>query len=240
MKNTKTTYILALCALVQTSFMVTDSIHNSDNKSHNKKSLDIVTVNIQEVMISSEAGKEIQQLQTDLVTPLQQEEQSVNKKSQALKDLKDQLDKDIVEFEKTANTLSKESYTQKMEALKERAQKLEGKKQEFEVLVQKLQADGQKLQAKLSKEMSKFQALVTETIKDLASKYGWDIVMVEESAVYTNPALSKTKEVITEIDKRNQSAKLAKKEALEKAKTDKSKPSDVKSKESNEKSKSSK
>lgn len=246
MKNKKTTYLLALLAISQTTFITTTPTNHLDNKSHHKQSLDIATVNIQEVMISSETGKEIQQRlqdeQAKLVTPLQKEEQAVNKKGQALKELKDKLDKDIAEFEKIASTLSKESGTQKAEALQERAQKVEDEKREFDRLVQKLQTDGQKLQAKLQelyqKEMTKFQTLVTETIKDLAHKHGWDIVMVEESAVYTNPALSKTKEVITEVDKRNKAAKLAKKEALEKAQADKSKSTDKSQSSENHKSQS--
>lgn len=158
----------------------------------------IVTVSLQKVMMESETGKAIQESlqaeQQKLAAPLQAKAEALQaKQDKIMTQEKDgKLDRETLEFEKRQLGLE----------------------------MQKIQAEGQKIEAKLyemqQKEMVKFQELVTQTISSLAATHGWDIVLAEEQSVYVNPALSKTKIVIAELDKRAKAAKLAKKEALEK------------------------
>jgi Skp family chaperone for outer membrane proteins len=184
----KTTTNLLLFSLLQASVLV-----NAESKP-----TAIVTVSGQEVMMNSDTGKAVQDrlkdAQTKLAAPLQKEGQAIQAKEQKLidKDKDPKSDKSALEFEK----------------------------RELGLQIQKLQAKGQEIETKLSemyqKEMGKFEALVKETIKELAQKHAWDIVLMEEQAVYVNKkAVSKTTEVIAELDKRAKAANLAKKQALE-------------------------
>lgn len=188
MNSAKTTRNLLLFSLLQVSAFI-----NAEGKATT-----IVTVSGQEVMMNSDAGKAVQDrlkdAQTKLAAPLQKEGQAIQDKEQKLieKDKDPKSDKSALEFEK----------------------------RELGLQIQKLQAEGQKIETKLSemyqKEMGKFEASVKETIKDLAQKHSWDIVLMEEQAVYVNKkAVSKTTEVIAELDKNVKAANLAKKQALE-------------------------
>ena len=179
--------------LVFVSMFQVSSFLNAENKA-----TVIVTVSGQEVMMTSETGKAVQErlkeAQAKLAAPLQKEGQAIQAKEQKIidKEKDPKSDKSALEFEK----------------------------RELGLQIQKLQAEGQKIEAKLSemyqKEMSKFEALVKDTIKELAQRSGWDLAIMEEQAVYVNKkAISKTSDVIAELDKRAKAASLAKKQALE-------------------------
>ena len=167
--------------------------------SSSSKSIMIVTVSAQEVSMNSETGKAVQErlkaAQEKLTLPLQQENEKIQKKDEELaaKEKSGKVDKSELEFNK----------------------------RELALQIQKLQAEGQKVEAKLTemyqKEMSKFEASVKETIKELAEQNNWDIVLMEEQAVYVNKkAVSKTSMVIKKLDEKTKAANLAKKQALEK------------------------
>ncbi len=171
----------------------------SSAASSGSKATIIATVSGQEVMMNSETGKAVQDhlksAQEKLAMPLQKEGEKIQQKDQeiAAKEKDPKSDKSALEFEK----------------------------RELALQIQKLQAEGQKVEAKLGemykKEMSKFENSVKETIEHLAKINNWDIVLMEEQAVYVNKkAVSKTLQVITELDKRTKAANLAKKQALEK------------------------
>jgi Skp family chaperone for outer membrane proteins len=186
-----------------TSFMVFSvffmtNLVNADASSGSKATV-IVTVSGQDVMMNSETGKAVQErlksTQEKLAAPLQKEGEKIQKKDQELaaKEKDPKADKSALEFEK----------------------------RELGLQIQKLQAEGQKIEAKLGeiykKEMGKFENSVKETIEYLAKMHNWDIVLMEEQVVYVNKkAVSKTAEVIAELDKRTKAANLAKKQALEK------------------------
>ena len=183
---------------IATSFIIFSMLQATNFLHAENKATLIVTVSGQEVMMNSETGKSIQErlkdAQTKLAAPLQKEAQTIQTKEQKINDKeKDpKSDKNSLEFEKRELTLQ----------------------------LQKLQAEGQKIEAKLSemyqKEMAKFESLFKDTVKDLAQRNGWDIVLMEEQSVYVNKkAVSKTSEVIAELDKRAKAAVLAKKQAVE-------------------------
>jgi len=191
----------------------------------------IITISGQKVMTESETGKTIQsklqEKQKDLAAPLQSEEKKIQDLERKLIADKESLEKDFVDLDKASKTLSAEIRDQKAEALRDRAIKFEDKKRDFDRLVQKLQADARKVETKMSelyqKEMAKLDNLVKDSIKDLAQKNNWDIVMMEESVVYSNPKNSKTSLVIEDMDKKAKALIQAKKQTLEKDmnKTDK-------------------
>lgn len=220
MKNAQTIANLALMTLI----IVPTIIHCEMPA---KKSLDIVTVSGKQVMMESETGKAIQdrlqKVQTDMATPLTTEEKKIRDKEQKLLKLKEGFDKDATEFEKTAKNLSNEELTQKAEAFQDRKVKLEDEKRELDRMIQKLQAEARRVEAKMGEiyqqEMSKFEKILNETIQHLANLHGWNIVMMEENLVFSN--VSKTKEVIAELDKKAKAANQAKKQALESKETTK-------------------
>jgi len=184
----------------------------------------IITISGQKVMGESETGKTIQlklqEKQKDLTTPLQAEERKIQDLEKKLMSDKESLEKDFTDLEKASKSLSPDARDQKAEGLRDRAIKFEDTKREFDRLVQKLQVDARKIEAKISelyqKEMAKLDSLVKDTIKDLAQKNNWDIVMMEESVVYSNPKNSKTNLVIEELDKKAKQLNQAKKQTLEK------------------------
>lgn len=163
------------------------------------KTITIVTVSGQEVMMNSETGKAVQDrlkaAQEKLAAPLQKEGEKIQKEDQdlAAKEKNGKIDKSELEFAK----------------------------RELGLKIQKLQAEGQKIEAKLGemyqKEMGKFETSVKETIKELAQQHNWDVVLMEEQVVYVNKqAVSKTSLVIKKLDEKTKAANLAKKQALEK------------------------
>lgn len=193
MNKIKTTTSLLCISIVScTNFLCAEA------ESSKNKIVVIATVSGQEVMMNSDTGKTIQErlrsAQEKLATPLQKESEVIQAKQQKIieKEKDSKADKSAIDFEK----------------------------RELGLQIQKLQAEGQKVEEKLGemykKEMGKFEAAVKESIKDLAQRYGWDLVLMEEPAVYVNKkAISKTAEVITELDRRTKAANLAKKQALE-------------------------
>jgi len=184
----------------------------------------MITISGQKVMGESETGKAIQfklqEKQKDLATPLQAEEKKIQDLEKKLMSDKESLEKDFAELDKASKSLSAEVRDQKAEGLRDRAMKFEDTKREFDRLVQKLQAEARKVEAKMSelyqKEMTKLDSLVKDTIKDLAQKSNWDVVIMEESVVYANPKISKTNMVIEELDKKAKQLNQAKKQTLEK------------------------
>ena len=190
----QTTRLVFLSVILTTSFA-----NGSSAASSGSKVTVIATVSGQEVMINSDTGKSIQEklksAQEKLAAPLQKEGEKLQKEEQEIaeKEKSGKLDKSELEFAK----------------------------REFGLKIQKLQAEGQKVEAKLGemyqKEMGKFEGLVKDTIKELAQQNNWDIVLMEEQAVYVNKkAVSKTSEVMKKIDEKTKAANLAKKQALEK------------------------
>ncbi|MBP6892548.1 OmpH family outer membrane protein [Candidatus Babeliales bacterium] len=181
-------------------FFMTNIVYaDASSASFGSKATVIVTVSGQEVMMNSETGKAVQDrlksAQEKLAAPLQKEGEKIQKKDQeiAAKEKDPKADKSALEFEK----------------------------RELGLQIQKLQAEGQKIEAKLGemykKEMAKFENSVKEAIEYLAKTHNWDIVLMEEQVVYVNKkVVSKTSEVIVELDKKTKAANLAKKQALEK------------------------
>lgn len=162
------------------------------------KSMSVVTVSLQKVMMDSDTGKALQDRvkaeQVKLATPLQKKGEEIQVKQEKIiaKDKDVNFDKSALDFEK----------------------------RELALEIQKIQAEGQKLEAQLyemqQKEMTKFQTLVTDTIKDLAVENNWDLVVAEEQVLYAKPGISKTKDVIAKLDSKVKASNLAKKQALEK------------------------
>lgn len=162
------------------------------------KSMNVATVSLQKVMMESDTGKALQDRvkaeQVKLATPLQKKGEEIQAKQERImaKDKDANSDKSALEFEK----------------------------RELALEIQKIQAEGQKLEAQLyemqQKEMTKFQALVTDAIADLAVENDWSLVVAEEQVLYAKPGISKSKDVIVKLDSKVKSANLAKKQALEK------------------------
>ncbi len=182
-----------------TIFSATGFMQASSAAPSGSKSVVIVTVSGQEVMTNSETGKSVQDklksAQEKLAAPLQKEGEKLQKEDQEIadKEKSGKIDKSELEFAK----------------------------RELGLKIQKLQAEGQKVEAKLGemyqKEMGKFESSIKETIKELAQQNNWDIVLMEEQAVYVNKkAVSKTSDVIKKLDEKTKAANLAKKQALEK------------------------
>ena len=66
-------------------------------------------------------------------------------------------------------------------------------------------------------EMGSFDVLVKDIIKEIATRNGWEIVLMEEALVFVNPSVVKTKMVVEELDKKVKALNQAKKQAVEKA-----------------------
>lgn len=190
---------------------------------HANAGLSMVTISGQKVMTESETGKAIQlklqDEQNKLAKPLQTDEKKIQDLEKQLITDKESLEKDFTELDKASKSMTAEAREQKGEALRDRALKFEDKKRELERMIQKLQAQANNLEKKMTdmyqKEMGKLDSLVKETIKDLAQKHGWEVVLMEESVVYANPKVSKTPMVVEELDKKAKSINQAKKQALE-------------------------
>ncbi len=184
-----------------------------------------------------EAAKPLKEEEAKLLKKQQQlqaAQAEAQNKQQELQAKKDALDADVVEFEKIAPALSEEARNKKIEPLQARGQSLVDDKRKFDRMVQaleddglefnrmqqKLQADVKKMEAKMQalyqKEMNPFDALVKETIQEVAQREGWYIVLMQESVVYAHPSRSKTQLIITELNKKTKAANQAKKQAIEK------------------------
>jgi|GEM_PF-1149754 len=184
-----------------------------------------------------EATKSLKEEETKLLKKQQQlqaAQAEAQSKQQELQAKKDALDADVVEFEKTAPALSEEARNKKIEPLQARGQSLVDDKRKFDRMVQALEDDGvefnrmqQKLQADIKKveskmqalyqkEMNPFDALVKETIQEVAQREGWYMVLMQESLVYAHPSRSKTQLIVTELNKKTKAINQAKKQAIEK------------------------
>lgn len=216
--------LIALYFAAMFTGLQADIAVNSTKVSDSKSGCLIVTISGQKVMTDSETGKTIQEKlqeeQKKLTTPLQIDEKKIQDLEKKLMADKDSLEKDFSELDKASKMLSAEAREQKAEALRDRALKFEDKKRELDRMIQKFQADAQKIEKRMTdmyqKEMGKLDGLVKETIKDLAQRNGWEIVLMEESVVFASPKVSKTPMVIEELDKKAKSLNQAKKQALEK------------------------
>lgn len=202
-----------LFALIFVCLFTSTSITSRDNET-------IVTVNGQEIMTKSKTGqkmqKQLKDSQDELTKPLQPEQEKIQKLEKDLLSKKEKLDEEIA----NSKTLSTDVRNKKLEELQDDAATLDSMKRDFDRLVQKFQNEMRKVESKFQehyqKLMTKFDTLVRETIKDLAQRENWTIVLMEESVVYATKAISKTEMIIEELDKRAQAADQAKKAAIEK------------------------
>jgi len=181
----------------------------------------VVVISGQRVMTESDLGKQVQESlqkkQQELTAPLQNKEKNIREIEKKLLEEKNSLEKEFSSLDKNLNT------DDRLESLRERALKLEDDKRNLDRMVQTLRADAQKIESKLSemyqKEMAKIDTQIKETIKELAQRFNWDVVLMEESVVYSNPDISKTNLVIEELNKKTRAKKLEKKQAIEKQST---------------------
>jgi Skp family chaperone for outer membrane proteins len=193
--------------------------------------INIVTISGQDVMMKSETGQKIQvkmnNEQEKHAKNLKTEEEAIKKAEKALMAEQETLQKDFTDFDKNAKMMSSETREKKQKELEEKAIKFDDNKRKFERDVAKLNAEGQKVQAKLSeiyqKEMTKLDAFVKSTIKEVAENNKWDLVLMEESIMYASPKMSKTNMIIEKLDAKTKAMNLAKKEALEKKSSDENK-----------------
>lgn len=165
---------------------------------------------------------------------LQKAQTEAQNRQQELQAKKDALDADVAEFEKTAANLSEEARNKKIDPLQARGQSLMDDKRKFDRIVQsledesvefnrmqqKLQAEAKKVEAKMQalyqKEMGAFDAMVKETIQEVAQAQGWYLVLMQEALVYSHPSKSKTEMIIAELNKKTKALNQAKKQAIEK------------------------
>ncbi len=178
-------------------------------------------------------AKKVEQKQQEL----QKAQETILKKQQELQAKKDALDIDVAEFEKAAPNLSEDARNKKIEPLQTRGQEIMDEKRKFDRMVQafeddniefgrmqqKLKADADKVNAKIQtlyqKEMGAFDALVKETIQEVAEREGWYFVLMQESLIYAHPSKSKTQLIVDELNKKTKALNLAKKQAIEKNST---------------------
>ena len=179
--------------------------------------------------LQSEA-KKVEQKQQEL----QKQQEIILKKQQELQAKKDSLDSDVAAFEKVASSLSEDARNKKMEPLQAQGQELMDEKRKFDRMVQsfedegiefgrmqqKLKADAEKINAKMQgmyqKEMGAFDALLKETIQEVAQREGWYLVLMQEALIYSHPSKSKTDIIIAELNKKTKAINLAKKQSIEK------------------------
>lgn len=167
----------------------------------------VVTTSGQKIVTESKIGQELnEKLQKEkerLSKPLQEDEKVIIEKEKVLQEKKKEIDKEAEEIS-NSKLYSPEAKQKKFDELQEKARRLEEDKAELERLIKRLQADAKRLEAKMTQmyqeEMGKFDGLIKETIKSVANKEGWDVVLMEEAVVYANPAVSKTDFIIKELD----------------------------------------
>ncbi|MBM17542.1 MAG: hypothetical protein CL947_00555 [Epsilonproteobacteria bacterium] len=168
----------------------------------------IVTISGQQVMQDSETGKriqkELQEAQQELAKPLQKDQVTLQKKEKELIEKKKKLDK---EAEEIANSklLSQEAKQSKYEELQDSARELEEDKAELERLAKRLQAEAKKVETKMSQmyqeKMGNFDTKIKTTIREVAERENWHVVLMEESVVYSSSKISKTTEIVKELNK---------------------------------------
>lgn len=194
-----------IAALVSSSFVVVQASASAVSAPGK-----IITFSAKDVMQTSETGQmlqtKLQDEQDKLAAPLRKEAEMIQKKEQKL-----------IEKSKADNT---------------DANDLEFEKRELTLQVQKLQSDSRKLEEQFGgvyqKAMLEFEKKLKQTVEDLGLKNGWDVVFVEEQVFWSNPKLSKTSEIKSELDKRVKKANQEKQAKLEIASSSSASSSSVK------------
>ncbi len=205
MNTKKTALLCAFTLFASSNYLLSDSQKHSGTV--------VVTINGQKVIHTSKAGQEINEKllkeKDHLSKPLQEDEKNIIKKEQELQSKKKNLDKEAEEVSKNS-LLSTDAKQRKYDELQEQARRLEEDRAELERLIKRFQSDAKRLEGKMSQmyqeEMSKFDATIKDTIKTLSIKEGWDIVLMEESIIYSSPSTSKTDVLVKELDNRHQSS----------------------------------
>lgn len=167
----------------------------------------VVTIKGQEIMQKSEKGKKVQkelkEQQEKLVKSLQKKQTEIQKAAKEFEDNKKKFDKEVEDVTNN-KLLSQSAKEEQFQKLQEKARKLEEEKAKLDVLVKHFEQDRNETNNKVSKmyeeKMGEFQNTIAETIKEVAQKENWDVVLMEESVAYANPKTSKTNDIISALN----------------------------------------
>ena len=183
----------------------------------------VVSVKGEDVMKKSKRGnKNILDTQEDerkQMSPVVNQEKAIkNQELELLKKQKDLNDR-AKELEEKSKILSQEAQREEFENLQEEKRKLEEAAHDLQRAMQKLNDEFKRIQQKLKmsyqEKMAEFDKEVKETIQALAIENGWDIVLMQESLVYSSAKVDVTDTVIAKLDVQ-ETARLEKKAKAQK------------------------
>lgn len=169
----------------------------------------IVTVEGMRVIKKSNRGQEIEKKllkeEKRLANPLNQLKEKLQKKEAEILKKQKEFNKKAKELEDSAKILSEEAQNRAVEQLQEEKQTIEEEASELQRLGRKYNTETQHVKDRLTKinekEMTSFNEEITQTIQEVAKEFGWDIVLMQESLVYSAPKVDKTDIIIERLNK---------------------------------------
>ena len=170
----------------------------------------IVTIEGEKVLKESQLGIEINEKlmkkQEQLTAPLTAQEQEIKEGEKKFIAAKNDFEKKLKEFQgKGSELLSNDAKEQKAEQLRKEGQALEDMQISLQKKIQRFQEQAKEIQEKISMfyqhEMGSFNKKIQNAIEVVAKHEKWDIALMKESTIFTNPATDRTQVVIDELNK---------------------------------------
>lgn len=174
--------------------------------------ISIVTVKGSQVIKESQRGiainEKLQKEEKRLTPNLNNLRSKLEKKEAEILKKQKALNEKAKEFEKSAPLLSDEAKQRKFESLQEEKRVIDEEASELQRLGRKYNAEAQRVKEKLDKlnekELVSFNDEIKETIEEAANEFNWDIVLMEESVVFSSKKVNKTKVVIDRLNKKEE------------------------------------
>lgn len=184
----------------------------------------VVVVSGQQIVMESAEGKAIQAKlkkdQESLMAPIQKVHEEIEKGEKAFAELQKKGQKLAEELQSGEKMLSQGAKDSKLNALKDLEEEAKYKANDLQRLAEKrnnaVKSAEEKMKAKYNELMMPFNQKIESSIKKLALKEKWDVVLMKEQCVYIAESVDKTDLVVTHLNEEYNKEKA--KESAEKTK----------------------
>ena len=184
----------------------------------------VAVVSGQQIVMESAEGKAIQgklkKDQESLMAPIQKVHEEIEKGEKSFAELQKKGQKLAEELQSGEKMLSQAAKDSKINALKDLEEEAKYKANDLQRLAEKrnnaVKTAEEKMKAKYNELMMPFNQKIETTIKKLAHKEKWDVVLMKEQCVYVGETVDKTDLVVAALDEEYNKEKS--KESADKAK----------------------
>ena len=168
----------------------------------------VVVVSGQQIVMESAEGKAIQaKLKKDqeaLMSPIQKIHEEIEKAEKSFSELQKKGQKLAEELQSGEKMLSQAAKDSKINSLKDLEEEAKYKANDLQRLAEKrnnaIKSAEEKMKTKYNELMMPFNQKIESSIKKLAHKEKWDVVLMKEQCVYISESVDKTDLVISALD----------------------------------------